>query len=496
MKTMQATLVLLALTVLSTVALALEPPPGLRLSISRLAGDCRLKLHGAPANARTTLICVDEHQRVQLADWLSCDAAGRAEASIASLPFLQNLDGIPNEGRMLKLQVLVQDTSSNEVQLVCYPPSVVVTSEGDDGKSALQWFSSTAEIGSLPVEGAPRRVVYTPDHTRLFVLTDAPRGHVICFDGLTHRELGRWLAGELGVDIVDLLVSADGMRLLALSRGRSDRFQRVSRGRLSIMDIPSLQVQEPGVPVDLAPGQSARIVEDDETPWRVFVVQASMQIAQINLFQRYREDLINVDAVADDAIQEDVRDLVVLNRTLFVATAGRSSSGALVGALAWFEKGTREHGHIALPGAPIQIRTGTAPDGKPAIFLLLEHDALVLLVDPATKGEIGRLAIPPGAHQLALSEAYHLGLLLYPHGNDGAGPEALLRFFDATGLDLLAGELALGATALDQQPLLDGTGAAVILVLDQNVARVVDLDTRGFRSDLVLRGRGTSAAER
>src|SRR5262249_29453248 len=147
---------------------------------------------------------------------------------------------------------------------------------------------------------------------------------VLCLDGVTHEPIRSPL--ELGPNIADLMVTRDGRHLLALSRRSVDRFGRASPGKLIIIDTAN-GAELARVTVDVDETSFARIIEDQETSWRVFIAQSHMQVAQINLMQRYREALFNIDSVTTHAIEEQIRDMVVAGDTVFVAAAARESTG-------------------------------------------------------------------------------------------------------------------------------------------------------------------------
>jgi hypothetical protein len=497
MKTPRHWLIAVVIGLGALSARGMEPQATMQIGVVGAEGDYHIKLHGAPPHAPVTLV-VDGRPFTPVT--FTADSFGRLDLPLSSV--LSSMrDNLVSEEVTVQLRAVAVDSqngtiNSNPIQFTLLPSAILVSSlvQGAPDEAAIQWFdvATGQEIDRMVLAGRPERIVYTPNHETFFVLTDAASGTVLCLDGVTHERARPPL--DLGPNIVDLMVTRDGRHLLALSRGRVDRFGRGSPGKLIIHDAATGAFLGE-VTVDLEESGFARIIEDQETSWRVFVAQSHMQVAQINLMQRYREALFNIDSVTNRAIEEQVRDMVVAGDTVFVAAAARDSAGETHGSLAWLVKGTLDHGKLELPGMPLRVIRSDAREGRGLVYVLLEKDPAVLVIDAATREVVGSVAIPPGASEMALSARKAVGVLLFP-GNPPA-QEAYVRFFETGTLELLPDELPLGRVAPKGLRVLSNPGdRAVLLLPDQQLVRIIDLNSLSPVRTLGVVGRPTGVSER
>src|SRR5262249_36746753 len=157
------------------------------------------------------------------------------------------------------------------------------------------------------------------------------------------------------------------------------------------------------------------------------------------------EALFSVDPVSSRAIEEQVRDMVVAGDTVFVGAAARESTGEQRGSLAWLVKGTGDHGKIDLPGTPLRVLKAESREGRTLVYVLLENEPAVFVVDAVTREPVGTIAVPAGAREMALAPRKAIGALLYP-GSPPAN-DAFVRLVDTGSLELLPDELPLGHVA-------------------------------------------------
>ena len=340
------------------------------------------------------------------------------------------LDKWENIGRRLVLKMLVQNGDGTEDRIgIKYPvsvenPGLYLASALSDSEGLISRFDEmdgriSAEIGF--VNGRPGKVVFNRNASRGYILLDQDR--IAVFDNTAGRVIREQ---QTGIGLVDIAVTPDGRKLIALTRGRSGTDEpALPRGQLWIYDIEheDLAFLNNCIIDPVTSEGDGRYLGFSDDATLVFVRQGDLTVGEYDLLTgAYR--LLQVGTI--DHLGGRVQDILVSGNCLLALLVHPAATSCLsvVNLQTYLER------RIAVGMDVRGIHLIHSKEGRPLVVLHDRADAgedVLYQVDFLEGEVLDKVSIPDGVAYLDVSSPYHLCMLLYQDLRTG---ESVLAFFD------------------------------------------------------------------
>ncbi|MHC4942410.1 MAG: YncE family protein [Planctomycetota bacterium] len=281
--------------------------------------------------------------------------------------------------------------------------------------------------------GAPRKVVFSRDGKKGFVMLEGDR--IAVFDNLSNQ--CEYLLPS-GIGLADILVTPDGRKLIAVTRGvGASPLTGGQGGNLWIYSTDDLLA--PPESFDIYPVAAANegnilVASSDST--LVLIRQAGLYVGKFNLLSREYQPFELGEA---RHFRGEVRDIQIYGNGLLALIAMPDLTTDLYSvSLQTFQNFYKDAGRDAR-----RLRLIERQNRLPLVAMIDrggEEEDRLLLIDVFGDIEHAAIPLPKGVTDFDASETVDLCMLLYQDPPTGEG---VLRFIDLTSLALLPRTLSI-----------------------------------------------------
>lgn len=344
------------------------------------------------------------------------------------------LDNPEWAGRLIRIKALVQNPNIEEGGIVVsrpfaiMSPSLYFSSFRPESGGRISRMSELERRIVAEIEdfgGRPGKPVFNRDCTRGFVMLDQDR--IAVFDNLLNQPIHMI---QTGIGLVDIALTPDGRKLIALTTGVIDPHDRSPRyGTLWVYDTQTFANLDRCVVDTLTPGETGNHLAISMDSSLVFIREADMMVGEYNLLSQHFQRIQIGDA---NHFGGELQDIQIFGNGLLALSVLPDQSAFLH----VLNTQNYRNRYTAVGRAPMGIKRLDYPEQSPLAFILDRADEnrdILWKVDIYAGHTPEWIPIPDGALDFDVTETCRLAMILYPGRREGEG---LLRFLDLDSLEL------------------------------------------------------------